>query len=68
MRTRVIQSDQDEVATNGHPATDGAAQVLDRPVETDEVGPAPVVSADDLTRQFGTDETAVQALRVSRSM
>ena len=63
MRTRVIQSDQDEVATNGHPATGGAAQVLDRPVETHEVAPAPVVSAHDLTRQFGTDETAVQALR-----
>ena len=63
MRTRVIQSDQDEVATNGHPATGGAAQVLDRPVETHEVAPAPVVSAHDLTRQFGADETAVQALR-----
>ena len=63
MRTRVIQSDQDEVATNGHPATDGAVQVLDRPVEAHEVAPAPVVSAHDLTRQFGADETAVQALR-----
>ena len=63
MRTRVIQSDQDEAATKGHPATDGAAQVLDRPVETHEVAPAPVVSAHDLTRQFGADETAVQALR-----
>jgi putative ABC transport system ATP-binding protein len=63
MRTRVIQSDQDEAATKGHPATDGAAQALDRPVETHEVAPAPVVSAHDLTRQFGADETAVQALR-----
>ena len=63
MRTRVIQSDQDEVATNGHPATDGATQVLDLPVETHKVTPAPVVSAHDLTRQFGADETAVQALR-----
>ena len=63
MKTRVIQSDEQEVATNGHPATDGATQVLDRPVETHEVAPAPVVSAHDLTRQFGTDETAVQALR-----
>ena len=63
MKTRVIQSDEQEVATNGHPATDGAAQVLDRPVETHEVAPAPVVSAHDLTRQFGADETAVQALR-----
>jgi putative ABC transport system ATP-binding protein len=63
MKTRVIQSDEQEVATNGHPATDGATQVLDRPVETHEVAPAPVVSAHDLTRQFGADETAVQALR-----
>ena len=63
MRTRVVQTDQEEVATNGHPATDGAAQELDRPVETHEVAPAPVVSAHDLTRQFGADETAVQALR-----
>jgi putative ABC transport system ATP-binding protein len=63
MKTRVIQSDEQEVATNGHPATDGATQVLDLPVETHEVPPAPVVSAHDLTRQFGADETAVQALR-----
>ena len=54
MRTRVIQSDQDEVATNGHPAAR---------VETHEVAAAPVVSAHELTRQFGADETAVQALR-----
>jgi putative ABC transport system ATP-binding protein len=63
MRTRVIQSDQDEVATNGHPAASDAVQVLDRPVESDEVAAAPVVSAHDLTRQFGANETAVQALR-----
>jgi putative ABC transport system ATP-binding protein len=63
MRTRVIQSDQDEVATNDHPATSGAGPVLDRPVETREVATAPVVSAHELTRQFGVDETAVQALR-----
>jgi putative ABC transport system ATP-binding protein len=62
MRTRVIQSDQDEVATNGHPATSGAVQVLDRPQEHEAVA-APVVSAHELTRQFGVDETAVQALR-----
>ena len=63
MRTRVIQSDQDEVATNGHAATDGAAQVLDRPLDTHEGAAAPVVSAHELTRQFGVDETVVQALR-----
>jgi putative ABC transport system ATP-binding protein len=63
MRTRVIQSDQDEVATNGDPATSGAVQVLDRPLDTHEGAAAPVVSAHELTRQFGVDETVVQALR-----
>jgi putative ABC transport system ATP-binding protein len=63
MKTRVIQSDLEELATNGHPATSDAVQVLDLPVEPRRVAPAPVVSAHELTRQFGADETAVQALR-----
>jgi putative ABC transport system ATP-binding protein len=63
MKTRVIQSDRHEVATNGHPATGDAVQVLDRPVEPGQVPFAPVVTAIDLTRQFGADETVVKALR-----
>jgi putative ABC transport system ATP-binding protein len=61
MKTRVIQSDLDELATNGHPATSDAVQVLDLPAVPRKA--APVVSAHELTRQFGADETAVQALR-----
>jgi putative ABC transport system ATP-binding protein len=62
MKTRVIQSDLEELATNGHPVS-AVVQVLDRPEEPHRVAPAPVVSAHELTRQFGADETAVQALR-----
>jgi putative ABC transport system ATP-binding protein len=63
MKTRVIQSDLEELATNGHPAGSAAVQVLDQPVVPRKAAPAPVVSAHELTRQFGVDETAVQALR-----
>jgi putative ABC transport system ATP-binding protein len=63
MKTPMIQSDRHEVATNGDPATGDAVQVLDRPVEPGHVPLAPVVTAIDLTRQFGADETAVKALR-----
>jgi putative ABC transport system ATP-binding protein len=58
MKTRVIQGDQDAIATNGHPTV----EVLDRP-EQPQAAVAPVVTAHELTRQFGADDTAVHALR-----
>jgi putative ABC transport system ATP-binding protein len=63
MKTRVIQTDPDELVSNGHPATSDAVQELEAPVEPRHVAVPPVVSAHDLTRQYGADETAVQALR-----
>jgi putative ABC transport system ATP-binding protein len=63
MKTRVIQDDRDELSINGHPTTSDAVQVLEAPLEPRHVAVPPVVSALELTRQFGADETAVQALR-----
>jgi len=68
MKTRVIQSDEQEVATNGHPATDGATQVLDLPVETHEVPPAPVVSAHDQLVSSVRTRRPCRPCEVSRSM
>jgi len=63
MKTRVIQNDPDELVTNGHPTTSEAVAVLEAPTEPRREAAAPVVYAQELTRQYGADETTVHALR-----
>ena len=65
MKSRVIQDDSDKRPTDGQ-ATDGhRRRRLDRRSTAGHrtARPTPVVSAHDLTRQYGEDETAVHALR-----
>jgi putative ABC transport system ATP-binding protein len=64
MKSRVIQDDSDARATNGQvvagPGSD--ASIVEAPRSPNGAA-TPVVSANDLTRQYGVDETAVHALR-----
>ena len=64
MKSRVIQEDSDNRVTNGQAATgpQGAPSIVEAP-RSPNGAVAPVVSASDLTRQYGADETAVHALR-----
>jgi putative ABC transport system ATP-binding protein len=56
MKSRVIQENSDNRATDGAPSIVAAPR-------SSNGATAPVVAASDLTRQYGADETAVHALR-----
>ena len=64
MKSRVIQEDSDARATDpqGATNTDGDLSIVEAP-RSPNGATAPVVSASDLTRQYGAGETAVHALR-----
>ena len=64
MKSRVIQEDSDSQATAAQAATsiDGEPSIVEAP-RSPNGATGPVVSANDLTRQYGADETAVHALR-----
>jgi putative ABC transport system ATP-binding protein len=64
MKSRVIQDDSDNRATAAQAATstDGEPSIVEAPRSPNGAA-RPVVSANDLTRQYGADETAVHALR-----
>jgi putative ABC transport system ATP-binding protein len=59
MKSRVIQEDSDSRATVATTRTDGEPSIVHAP----RTANGSVVSASDLTRQYGEDETAVHALR-----
>jgi putative ABC transport system ATP-binding protein len=64
MKSRVIQEDSDNQATDAQaaPSTNGGPSIVEAPRSPNGVAGL-VVSANDLTRQYGEDETAVHALR-----
>jgi putative ABC transport system ATP-binding protein len=63
MKSRVMQGDSDKHPTDveATSSTDGTDSIVEAPRSNSAA--APVVSASDLTRQYGADETAVHALR-----
>jgi putative ABC transport system ATP-binding protein len=64
MKSRVIQGDSDTrpTETRATPDGDGLLTVVEAP-QSPNGAAGPVVSASDLARQYGEDETAVHALR-----
>jgi putative ABC transport system ATP-binding protein len=64
MKSRVLQEDSDNRATDAQApnSTNGGPSIVEAPRSPNGAA-APVVSASNLTRQYGVDETAVHALQ-----
>jgi len=62
MKSRVIQEDSDRNPSAPPASTTGPPSIVEAP-RSPNGGPARVVSAQDLTRQYGENDTAVHALR-----
>jgi putative ABC transport system ATP-binding protein len=62
MKSRVIQEDSDRNQSAPPASTPGPPSIVEAP-RSPNGAPAPVVSAQDLTRQYGENDTAVHALR-----
>jgi putative ABC transport system ATP-binding protein len=64
MKSRVMENGPPPTPLDNHPTRSNGMKVLETPTAAPRtVAAAPVVSAHDLTRQYGEGETAVHALR-----